>query len=388
MRILYIVDGHYPAVGGAELQAGMLSRQLQDKGHQVLVICPRLRAEQSLDDEIQGVRVQRLDYPKVPYCQSLFLVLAFMGYMWRRRNDFDAIHVHMVNWFAPVLGFLKPKISAVVVAKFSGATEFDTGVLDLGLRNTWLHRIKNHYIRKLDYFQVLSKYTRQRLLDFDYDSEKIIGIPNGVNLARFQATEPSTDAKVMRLGFCGRIVPVKGLDVLLQAMAPLIVEERLDIQLHLAGSGPERPALESLSQDLGLQDRVHFLGSLEDVGQLLARIDVYLQPSYQEGLPNSVIEAMAAQRAVIASRISGNEDVVQHELTGLLFESGDVVGLRDALRKLYFDVPLRVSMGREGRRVIESQFKLERIVEALESLFRRNAAPQTLAQSRKQLHER
>src|SRR6185436_2068004 len=108
----------------------------------------------------------------------------------------------------------------------------------------------------------------------------------------------------------------------------------------------------------GFAESVDFIGEVSDVPSVLVRADIYVQPSFQEGLPNSVLEAMAMGLPIVATRISGNEDVVVHEENGLLVPAGDAEALAAALRRLMNDPLLAARMGRRSRQMVEERFAL------------------------------
>jgi glycosyltransferase involved in cell wall biosynthesis len=106
------------------------------------------------------------------------------------------------------------------------------------------------------------------------------------------------------------------------------------------------------------------------VPSVLARTDIYVQPSFQEGLPNSVLEAMAMGLPILATKVSGNEDVVSHEGNGLLVPPGDADALASALERLIRAPALAERMGRRSREIIKESFSLPAIVRRLEQAYR------------------
>ena len=112
----------------------------------------------------------------------------------------------------------------------------------------------------------------------------------------------------------------------------------------VAGKGALLTSLNETAASLGISDRVHFLGYREDVLELYGIADVFLHPSYREGLPVSVMEAMASGLAIVASRIRGNEDLVE-DAGGILVAPSDVCGFREAVEKLICDKASRLAMG-------------------------------------------
>ena len=160
----------------------------------------------------------------------------------------------------------------------------------------------------------------------------------------------------------------KGLDLLLDAMANLAPDAGAP-QLWIAGSGPDRGALERQARSLGLEGRVRFLGWRDDTADLLAACEVLVLPSRREGLGVAALEAMAAGRPVVATRVGGLDDAVVPGRTGILVPPDDTAALADALRQLLVDPELRARLGAEGPRRVAEGFLAEQMVEAYGSLY-------------------
>jgi len=161
-----------------------------------------------------------------------------------------------------------------------------------------------------------------------------------------------------RLLSVGRLVHQKGLDLAMRALAGI---KDMEWEWHIAGDGPQMHMLKSLAKELGINDRIVFLG-WQSHGQLMEQYkqaNLFLFPSRHEGMPNAVLEAMASGLPVIASRIAGNEELVIDEKTGLLVPSENIESLRDSLKKTLNDVPLREQMGQASRRHMEERYSWE-----------------------------
>lgn len=159
----------------------------------------------------------------------------------------------------------------------------------------------------------------------------------------------------MRLLFVGRLTPIKGLRVLLEAFAA-VHAARPNLSLTLVGDGDDRAHLERLAAPLG--GAVTFLGyrSQAEVARALGDADALVLPSFAEGLPVVLMEALAAGRPVIATRVAGVGELVEDGVSGLLVHAGDVGGLGRAIRRLAEDPALRLRMGQAGRRMVRAEF--------------------------------
>ena len=148
------------------------------------------------------------------------------------------------------------------------------------------------------------------------------------------------------------------------------VASATNARLTIAGDGWEREALTKKAQEAGLADSIEFLGEVSDVPAILAKTDIYVQPSLQEGLPNAVLEAMAMGLPIVATRVSGNEDVVVHGENGVLVPASDPDALAAALRRLVDDPALAARMGRRSREMAEERFGLQAVMRRLEQAYR------------------
>ena len=157
---------------------------------------------------------------------------------------------------------------------------------------------------------------------------------------------------------------MKGLDNLLLA-APQVFERHANARFLLAGDGEQRQRLIELRDHLGLSDRIHFLGHVEDVPSLLAASDILCHPSLAEGLPNAIVEAMASGVPVVASNVGGIPDVVSHEETGLLVPPHDIKAIAGSINRLLDAPDLGARLAANGRRVARERFDLQRNLELL-----------------------
>ncbi len=132
--------------------------------------------------------------------------------------------------------------------------------------------------------------------------------------------------------FVGRLHPQKGILGLIRVMRELVETDRRDVHLVVAGAGPQESEARQLAAELGISERVHWLGRRSDVPSLMRASTLLVLPSLWEGMPNAVLEAMAAGLPVVASRIDGTVELVTPGLTGWLFEPGNEASLFETLR--------------------------------------------------------
>jgi glycosyltransferase involved in cell wall biosynthesis len=176
-------------------------------------------------------------------------------------------------------------------------------------------------------------------------------------------------AERFAVGWIGRMTAVKRTDDVLIAFKRLR-DSGVDACLCMVGDGPDRPQLERRAHDLGIVRDTLFLGYQEDVAPFYAAFDALVLPSSNEGTPVSAIEALAAGRPVVATRVGGVPDVVADGEDGFLVDPGDTDGLADRLAQLAHDPVLRERMGEAGRQRVLPRYAVERLVDDVDRLYR------------------
>jgi glycosyltransferase involved in cell wall biosynthesis len=171
------------------------------------------------------------------------------------------------------------------------------------------------------------------------------------------------------VGWIGRMTAVKRTDDVLIAFKRLR-DGGVDAVLCMVGDGPDRLQLEQRAHELGVARNTVFLGYQEDVAPFYAAFDALVLPSGNEGTPVSVIEALAAELPVVATRVGGVPDVVRDGEDGFLVEAGATDDLADRLAQLAGDPALRARMGKQGRERVLPRYAVERLVEDIDELYR------------------
>lgn len=212
-----------------------------------------------------------------------------------------------------------------------------------------------------------------------FQAHRMTVIHNGVDSRRF-CPDPEARARLRRelgilesnfcIGCVGNLSAVKDHGTLLRALERSGQAVR-GWHMLIAGEGPERPKLAAMAREVarcGVQ--ISFLGASDRIPELLNAFDVYVLPSVNEGLSNSLLEAMATGLPVIASDVGGNPEVVHDGISGLLFAAGGVDELSDHLLKLYARTRLREELGDAARRRMREEFSIESMVQNYKHLYR------------------
>jgi glycosyltransferase involved in cell wall biosynthesis len=237
-------------------------------------------------------------------------------------------------------------------------------------------------IRRSAFVVTISEFNRQFLerLYGRLADERIVVVHCGTDTSLFQP--PSMRAPGPWMIVCvASLQPQKGQTYLIEACRRLVAEG-IELRCVLVGDGETRPVLEAQIRDAGLEGKVELIGQQprHRVVELLGGADVVAQPSIvlpsgkMEGIPVALMEALAMERPVVATAISGVAELVEHEVTGLLVAPANATELTDALRRLHAEPDLGVMLGRAGRRRVVEDFDLTRSARQLAARFTEGAA--------------
>lgn len=189
---------------------------------------------------------------------------------------------------------------------------------------------------------------------------------NGVDTRVFYAEAKSGKAPLV-IGTVCALRPEKGIELLLESFAKMKGGEAM--KLVVVGSGPARAGLEALSGELDIRERVHFEPETNQVASWLRSMDIFVLPSRSEALSNALMEAMASGCACIASNVGGNPELIRHEETGLLFESGDSAELARAMERLSEDEEMRARLAGAGAKRMRDEFSISTAVSRMAEIY-------------------
>jgi len=208
------------------------------------------------------------------------------------------------------------------------------------------------------------------------DPGRIVTIHSGVEIDRYTKPEVNAEGKKKSLGLnpkglvvgtVGWLLPIKGPMYLLKAMAR-VWQNHPETKLVFVGKGELEDELRAQAFRMGVSKRVAFLGWRDDIPEIMQVLDIFVLPSLNEGMGRVLVEAMAAGRPVVASRVGGIPDLVKHGQNGLLVEPGDIKGLSLEIGKLLNDKKMRDEMGRRGK-IMAPDFGVEEMVERTDALY-------------------
>lgn len=336
-----------------------LGRGLRDAGYQVTFCCSPGKGLELLSEEgfgVRGIKVSR-NYNLFSHLMSFFRLYSYL-----KSENFDIVHAHTP--VASIIGRLAARLAGIETVVYTA-------------HGFYFHEGMNRAARKL---YILLEKMGGRFSDIifvqsmeDYrDAEregiaqngKLVHIGNGVNPDLFGEERYLNKRDALKrefgiedqpvVGFVGRIVREKGVVDLLRAAAE-VKKDYINVKFLLIGEELESERcrcgaeLEKIIRDNGLEENVILTGKRDDVPALLTLMDMFALPSYREGMPRSILEAMASSLPVVASDIRGcREEVIAGE-TGLLVPPGDFRALASAILTILGDPQLASSMGEKGR---------------------------------------
>lgn len=282
--------------------------------------------------------------------------------------------VHTRNWGT---------VDGIVAARLARVRAVVHGEHGWNMDDPMGQNIRRRIARKLlsgmvNHFVAVSEDIKQWMIkSIGISNTKVSKILNGVNTDKFYSGDNigirnslGFSSEDIVIGTVGRLDPIKDQSLLLQAFAYLNHDKK-NLRLLLVGDGPEKRNLESVKKTLPCSERIVLLGERDDVDKILSAFDLFVLPSRNEGISNTVLEAMATGLPVIATDVGGNPELVKDRDTGLLFPPGDCHALVDALNFYIEQNPHMIEIhGQNARDRAVREFSLKRMVKEYETLYK------------------
>jgi glycosyltransferase involved in cell wall biosynthesis len=370
VRVLFWSDLFAPYVGGAELFGAELLRGLAARGHELCVLTSHGEQQLPDEEEIDGTLVHRLPMRAAIAQGDVSALARVLRAVTELKSELapELVHVHAAG---PSLLFhlrtrpeRTPWLLGLQQQLLGSQKGGGSSLLRDGLASaSWV----------VGCSELVTEQARGLVPGLAARSSTIYNsVPTtGVGA---QPGPPPVEPVVV---FVGRLVPAKGVDVLLHALV-LLQEHAPAVRLVVVGDGPERPTLERLTGELGLERVVDFRGLLEPdaVPEALRGATVVVTPSRREGLPLVALQAALLARPLVASRVGGLPELVRDGETGWLVEPDDPQTLASALQRVLDDPAGAARLGQAGRaRVLES-FAAETAIERFDALYAQLLAEQ------------
>ena len=290
--------------------------------------------------------------------QNFYLAEAMLAAEVLKKNEIVHVHNHFGD-HTGIITMLAAKLADITYSiSFHGPHVFFDGQSE---------RIKEK-VSHARFTRCISYFCRSQVILFsnisDFSSLKVVHC--GLELSRYRFRLPRKEVKTI---FCAsRLAPEKGFEFLVEAIR-ILKDKNYDLEIRLVGDGPSREGLERIARDLGISDRVHFLGHLDEAEKMheLQSSDLCVLPSLAEGLPSSATEAMAVGVPVIATNIAAISELIEHGKTGLLVRPSDPGALADAVIKMVDDYEFRRRAAQLGRTKVIEEFDVDKETARLKS---------------------
>jgi L-malate glycosyltransferase len=371
-QICYILSHFHPHASGAERQALAQGSELVRRGHVVRVVT-RFIPGLPKDDVLEGVQIHR--WIRTSNLGPLFgasFVAGVVSALRRLRSDYDLIHTHQGLWEAIASGVARPLIAGAPTLIQPASSGYYGEAEELA--RTRGFPILRRLILRNTAFAAISLDIERQWLALGVPPSKMIRMSSGVDSAHFHPGSADSRVEVTlpprpRVVFTGRLHPQKNLGVLLEAWPA--VAASVGAHLILVGDGEDRANLVSRARELGVSDRVHFAGRVDDPCEYLRAADVFVLPSVAEGMSNSLLEAMSTGLPCLASDIGGNTDLLGRGEAGLLIAADDPRAWAGAIIRVVTGPGFAHTIGTAARRRIEAEFSLEVVVDRYQELYRK-----------------
>lgn len=356
LRVLYVV-GNFVA-GGAERHLLEMWRRIDRTRFEVEIAC--IRAEGMFLPEVRrlGLPVRDLGIGRRLYGPGgLRGLLRLVHHVLRFRPHVMHGYLFGPNLLAALAGRIAG-VPVVVVAK-RNVDAFESP------RQIAVQRLA---ARLATHVTAVSEAVAETVVDLGVPRGRITVIPNGVDADRFGEPSYAAGNGAAVIGSVGCLAPRKDYATLLEALA-LLDRRGLEWRADLVGDGPERERLEGRARSLGLEHRVRFLGERDDVEALLPTFDVFVLSSREEGIPNALLEAMAAGRPAVATAVGGTPEVMQADAQGWLVPPARPEALAAALEEAIRDRAEAERRGRAARRRVLEEMDIGAMVRRHEAFY-------------------
>lgn len=370
--------------GGAQKAMLQLARGLRDRGHEITVatMYDKAGCREAFEQRF-GVPIVDLEMKPAPSDRADRP--GKLGKLWhagrgvrRLRRLLRRQRIEVLQTFSHYSNVLGP-----MVARGTGVRVCVTSQrMRLEGRSPWLLRADRWISRSrlAQRMVAVSESVRTYCIeDEGIAPDHVVTIANGLDIENWPSNGQAADRTSLRqtLGIepdapmvttVARLHPQKGYEHLLEAV-PGVLEAHPSAHFVWVGDGELEDALSQRIHSAKLEGRVHLTGARSDVPDLLAASDLFVLPSLWEGMPNAVLEAMAAGLPVVATAVDGTPEIVAEGETGWLVPPADGASLREAIRQALGDPARREAMGRAGRQRVERHFSLTRYVDQFEQLY-------------------
>ena len=367
IKVCHLISGDLWA--GAEAQITILLSQLAKEKH--LENFALIYNRGKLAEELKRLNIS---FHILEEKENNPVKLFIKTYRWLKHKEVDLVHTH--RYKENIIGSLAAKMGGVphIIRTYHGMPEpFE------GFKN-----IKYKFYIFLDY--LISRLLVKKIITASFEikeklsqrlgEKKVTSIPNSINLDSLKIKKSprrvretlGIDDDCRIIGSAGRLVPIKGYQVFLKA-AQLIKQRESKVKFLIVGDGPEKSNLEKLADELKISEDFLFPGYREDILDIINAMDIFVLSSFHEGIPIALLEAMALEKPIVATKVGGIPEVVTDQISGILVEPDDPEKLAQKSLYLLQEREVRKKMGSEAKRKIEESFTAERMAQRVLEIY-------------------
>lgn len=391
--VWFLISSYHPTVGGGETHARLLARELAQRGWPITILTRRRQLAWPRVETLENTTIRRVGPPGVPRLGKYLMLVPALLSLLRHRREISVLYVCGLRvlglaglWFHLLTG--RPVIlRAEACGEWSGDFIFQSPhqarVRGRGFIR-FLLGLRNRLYLKADRFLTISRVIREEYLAGGVPADRIVHIPNGIDVARFTPVAPDARAALRsRLGlpqsafifaYSGKLNRGKGLDMLVRAWAR-VRAARKDAHLLLIGAGGQQflsceNTLRGEAANRGLASSITFTGYVSNVADYLRASNAFVFPSESEALGLALIEGMSCGLPALASATGGILDIIEDGVNGGLLPVGDEPAWAEAMLDLMSRPDRQQAWAAAGQRTARERFSIESAATAHEHLFR------------------
>jgi len=373
LNVLLATDYFPPHVGGGVEQVTYhVAEELVRRGDRVAVVTLNTCSSSPVEN-LDGIHVYRaapIGLTNVLGVQSSISTEAVR--LIRRvcqREQSEVLHANNIYFSTTIASCLHLKSLGVPlvttlhlgsISELKGVAHYAAKAYEKSI-GRWILAKSNHVV-------AVSEAVKRYAESLGIDSAKVSVVPNTVDTEKFCPSRENKRDDLVRVGFMGRLISNKGAQYLIEA-APQILRKFSEVQFHIAGDGPMLRELTRRVNELGVDSAFRFLGVVPSNVEFIQSCDILVRPSLTDGMPLTVLEAMACGLPNVATRVGGTPEILHDAETGYLVDPGSIPQLVSRISRLVADADLRIEMGRRAREFVENYYSWEHVGNRLSAIY-------------------
>lgn len=362
--IVYMNNAPFSYLGGGEKHLLLLAKVAKEREFAVYVIC---QSPSGLEETLKkaGIETIPINFMSKNFVSTVLRIAKKLKFV-----KADILHTH--GFFCNVIGRIAGRMSQTLIiistvhCNPSSPLSFNPS-LAKSIIQFFRNKVDNFTAKFTDAVIAVSEDIKRGLVEQGVPKEKIEVICNGISLKELNEVMKGNGSFNLDIkqgekvvGFLGRLEPVKGIDYFIKA-AEIIKAKFDNVKFVIAGDGSIKSNLEKMVKQMGLTNDFIFTGYVDNAVSLISKFDVFVLPSLSEGLNLSLVEALAIGRAVVATNVGGNSEVVIDGETGLLVPPKNAQALADTILFLLENPEVARKYGEKGKRIVAEKFSAERM---------------------------